>query len=231
MEHAGLWYILSGYEYYWTMDKQMNPPHMNKKIQIFLSTRSCAALRAADLEWIVGPGYSSGRNKAKTSLTRGHNWPFRCLDSFAKYYVLSNHNNFGQEGGRAGINKNVTDTFRHLRGVTTDLGGGQGRNKQKRYRHFSSLTRGHKQKRYRHFSSLTRGHNWPFRCLDIKRSNCMILLPFYRRNSGIPSAIQRPPDQVINSKQGTFQLFFIVFFSLTKSNRFMIWNIATGMET
>ena len=51
-------------------------------------TRSCAALRAADLDWIVRP-----------------------LDhSFAKYYVLSNHNNFGQEG--AGINKNVTDTFR-----------------------------------------------------------------------------------------------------------------------
>ena len=30
--------------------------------------------------------------------------------SFAKYYVLSNHNNFGRgRGGRAGINKNVTD--------------------------------------------------------------------------------------------------------------------------
>ena len=51
------------------------------------------------------------------------------------YYVLSNHKNFGQEGGRAGINKNVTDTKRDRRGVTTDLGGGQGRNKQKRYRH------------------------------------------------------------------------------------------------
>ena len=64
--------------------------------------------------------------------------------SFAKYYVLSNHNNFGRgRGGRAGINKNVTDTKRYTHGVTTDLGGGQGRNKQKRYRHFSSLTRGH----------------------------------------------------------------------------------------
>ena len=39
------------------------------------------------------------------------------------------------EGGRAGISKNVTDTKRDRRGVTTDLGGGQGRNKQKRYRH------------------------------------------------------------------------------------------------
>ena len=36
------------------------------------------------------------------------------------------------EGGRAGISKNVTDTKRDRRGVTTDLGGGQGRNKQKR---------------------------------------------------------------------------------------------------
>ena len=50
---------------------------------------------------------------------RGHNWPFRCLD-----YVLSNHNNFGQEGGRAGINKNVTDTKCDRRGVTTDPGRG-----------------------------------------------------------------------------------------------------------
>ena len=39
------------------------------------------------------------------------------------------------EGGEEGINKNVTDTKRDRRGVTTDLGGGQGRNKQKRYRH------------------------------------------------------------------------------------------------
>ena len=31
------------------------------------------------------------------------------------------------------INKNVTDTKRDTRGVTPDLGGGQGRKKQKRY--------------------------------------------------------------------------------------------------
>ena len=28
---------------------------------IIIITRSCAALRAADLDWIVGPGCSSGR--------------------------------------------------------------------------------------------------------------------------------------------------------------------------
>ena len=28
--------------------------------QAILSTRSCAALRAADLDWIVGPEYSLG---------------------------------------------------------------------------------------------------------------------------------------------------------------------------
>ena len=27
---------------------------------IFINTRSYAALRAADLDWIIGPGYSSG---------------------------------------------------------------------------------------------------------------------------------------------------------------------------
>ena len=38
-----------------------------------------------------------------------------------KYYVLSNHNNFGRgRGGRAGINKNVT----YPHGVTTDQGRG-----------------------------------------------------------------------------------------------------------
>ena len=26
----------------------------------FVFTRSCAALRAADLDWIIGPGYSLG---------------------------------------------------------------------------------------------------------------------------------------------------------------------------
>ena len=28
-------------------------------------TRSYAALRAADLDWVIGPGYSSGGNKQK----------------------------------------------------------------------------------------------------------------------------------------------------------------------
>ena len=38
-------------------------------------TRSYAALRAADLDWIVGPGYrrGAGQEYTKTSLTRGHN--------------------------------------------------------------------------------------------------------------------------------------------------------------
>ena len=45
---------------------------------VFTETRSCAALRAADLDWIVGPEYSlggkeegvQGRNKQKRD-TRG----------------------------------------------------------------------------------------------------------------------------------------------------------------
>ena len=42
--------------------------------------------------------------------------------SFAKYYVLSNHNNFGQgRGGRAGISKNVTNA-----GSQLTRGGGAG---------------------------------------------------------------------------------------------------------
>ena len=38
------------------------------------NTRPYAALRAADLGWIVGPGYSLGhKNITKTLLTQGHN--------------------------------------------------------------------------------------------------------------------------------------------------------------
>ena len=46
-------------------------------LYLFATTRSYAALRAADLDWIIGPGYSSGGNKQKrdphtgSQLTRG----------------------------------------------------------------------------------------------------------------------------------------------------------------
>ena len=35
--------------------------NISQYLEIFEDTRSCAALRAADLDWIVGPGYSLGR--------------------------------------------------------------------------------------------------------------------------------------------------------------------------
>ena len=48
---------------------------------IIILTRSYAALWAADLDWIVGPGYSLGRhtqgNQKRHWRTRGHNWPLR----------------------------------------------------------------------------------------------------------------------------------------------------------
>ena len=44
------------------MVKENNHNDGNVKLfQTFCITRSYAALRAADLDWIVGPGYSSGR--------------------------------------------------------------------------------------------------------------------------------------------------------------------------
>jgi len=50
--------------------------------------------------------------------------------------TIKNHGNQPKtmKNPETGISKNVTN-FRYRRGVTTDLGGGQGRNKQKRYRH------------------------------------------------------------------------------------------------
>ena len=105
----------------------------------FIITRSYAALLAADLDWIVGPGYSSGRyilgknhekptwNREKPTWNHGSQLAFEM-----------------REGGRAGITEK-----RYSRRVTTDLwdgGGGRDRNNGK--------------------TLLTRGHNWRFRCLD-----------------------------------------------------------------
>ena len=68
----------------------------NQRAYLIIDTRSSAALRAADLDWIVGPGHSWGRYIYGCSqrlasclrlgldltwhfllLTRGHNWPLR----------------------------------------------------------------------------------------------------------------------------------------------------------
>ena len=49
--------------------------------------------------------------------------------------------------------ENPPVTMKNQPQLTFEIGEGvQGRNKQKRYRHFSLVTR---------------GHNWPFRCLDL----------------------------------------------------------------
>ena len=68
-------------------------------------TRSYAALRAADLDWIVEPGYSLGRG-GRPGISKN---------------VTDAGSQLTWEGGRTGINKNVTDTKRDRRGVTTDL--------------------------------------------------------------------------------------------------------------
>ena len=52
--------------------RKKHPQNCSNWFWYFLKvTRSCAALRAADLDWIVGPGY---RHRHKTWQTRGHNW-------------------------------------------------------------------------------------------------------------------------------------------------------------
>ena len=61
-------------------------------VQLFKVTRSYAALRAADLDWIVGPGYSLGR-----------------LSKNVTNFVTNAGSQLTWEGGRAGISKNVTN--------------------------------------------------------------------------------------------------------------------------
>ena len=78
----------------------------------FSQTRSYAALRAADLDWIVGPGYSLGRVHSGEKPWKTNLEPWKTMET-------------NQKPGR---NKQKRDQG----GVTTDLGGGQGRNKQKR---------------------------------------------------------------------------------------------------
>ena len=75
-------------------------------VVFFCWTRSYAALRAADLDWIVGPGYSLGR--VHSGKKPGINKNVTHLHG-----VTTDQG----RGGRAGISKNVT----HLHGVTTDL--------------------------------------------------------------------------------------------------------------
>ena len=43
--------------------------------RVFMNTRSYAALRAADLDWIVGPGYSSGRYILEKNHEKPHGSP------------------------------------------------------------------------------------------------------------------------------------------------------------
>ena len=80
-------------------------------IRMIVRTRSYAALRAADLDWIVRPGYRARISKNVTEGGSQLTW----------------------EGGRAGINKNVT--YQHR--VTTDQGRGDraGINKNVTYQH------------------------------------------------------------------------------------------------
>ena len=72
-----------------------------------MHTRSYAALRAADLDWIIGPGYSSGGYILEKTMK---NQPG----------IMKNH--WTGEGGRAGISKNVTYAGSQL----TWEGGGAG---------------------------------------------------------------------------------------------------------
>ena len=71
---------------------------------LFFLTRSYAALRAADLDWIVGPGYSLGRVNSGEKPWKTNLEPWKTMET-------------NQKPGR---NKQKRDQG----GVTTDLGGG-----------------------------------------------------------------------------------------------------------
>ena len=45
----------------WLIQRNLMMLYLSVHVYLFMYTRSYAALRAADLDWIVGPGYSLGR--------------------------------------------------------------------------------------------------------------------------------------------------------------------------
>ena len=84
-------------------------PFLHSRRPSICGTRSYAALRAADLDWIVGPGYSSGRyilEKNQHGTMNNHeNQPGPMKKQ--KRYERGVTTDQGRGGG-AGINKNVT---------------------------------------------------------------------------------------------------------------------------
>ena len=90
---------------FWVFLSKWWPRKCLESLRICLKkTRSYAALRAADLDWIVGPGHSLGRyilgkNHEKPTWNHGSQLAFEM-----------------GEGGGAGITEK-----RNLYGVTTDL--------------------------------------------------------------------------------------------------------------
>ena len=74
-----------------------------------ISTRSYAALRAADLDSIVGPGYSLGRVGISKNVTHaGSQLPREGGGAGISKNVTHAGSQLPWEGGGAGISKNVT---------------------------------------------------------------------------------------------------------------------------
>ena len=78
----------------------------------FLTTRSYAALRAADLDWIVGPGYSLGRVHSGE------------ISKNVTNFVTHAGSQMTWEGGGAGINK-INKNVTHAGSQLTWEGAGQ----------------------------------------------------------------------------------------------------------
>ena len=78
---------------------------------VFIATRSYAALRAADLDWIIGPGYSSGRY----ILEKNHEKPWRTnLEPWKPWKPTWNHEKWsGTMKNRPGTVKNRPGTMKY----------------------------------------------------------------------------------------------------------------------
>ena len=95
-------------------------------IDLFTFTRSYAALRAADLDWIVGPGYSSGREHylekpQKTNLEpRQTNLePWKTMETNQKPWKILKLRDVTHMGSQ--LTSIIKKTWRDPHGVPTDL--------------------------------------------------------------------------------------------------------------
>ena len=87
--------------------------------EILCLTRSYAALRAADLDWIVGPGYSLGRVYPGEKPWKTNMEPWKTMETNQKPWKTLKLRDVTHTGSQ--LTSMIKKTWRDPHGVPTDL--------------------------------------------------------------------------------------------------------------